>query len=98
MQKYFFLPDPHTDFILSIVVEELGFCGLMGIFLLSGAILLRIGILGRRCGSRFGELLCYGVGLQMLLAFLLLVSMCTIPDPATGSAPGSIEWARRRSS
>lgn len=84
LQKYFFLPDPHTDFILSIVVEELGFLGLLALFLLTGFILLRIFLLGTRCSSRFGELLCYGVGLHMLLAFLLHTAVCLGWAPITG--------------
>lgn len=84
MQKYFFLPDPHTDFILSIIVEEQGFIGLFVLFLLIGFILWRIFLLGSRCGSPFGEMICYGVGVQMLLAFLLHAAVCMGWAPTTG--------------
>ena len=46
--------------------------------------LLRIFLLGTRCSSRFGELLCYGVGLHMLLAFLLHTAVCLGWAPITG--------------
>jgi cell division protein FtsW (lipid II flippase) len=84
LQKYFFLPDPHTDFILSILVEETGFLGLLALFLVTGFILSRVFILGYRCRSRFGELLCFGVGLQLLLAFLLHTAVCFGWAPTTG--------------
>lgn len=84
LQKYFFLPDPHTDFILSIIVEEQGFIGLLVLFLLTGFILTRIFLLGSRCGSPFGEMICYGIGVQMLLAFLLHAAVCLGWAPTTG--------------
>jgi cell division protein FtsW len=84
LQKYFFLPDPHTDFILSILVEEMGFLGLLALFLLMGFIVLRVFVLGQRCASRFSALLCYGVALQMLLAFILHSAVCLGWAPTTG--------------
>jgi len=84
LQKYFFLPDPHTDFIMSIVVEECGFIGLMVLFLIVGFILFRIFALGSRSSLRFSELFCYGIGLQMLLAFILHVAVCMGLVPITG--------------
>jgi cell division protein FtsW len=84
MQKYFFLPDPHTDFILSIFVEECGFVGLLILFLLVGFILFRIFALGSRAPKRLNELYCYGVGVQLLLAFILHAAVCMGLVPITG--------------
>ncbi len=84
LQKYFFLPDPHTDFILSILAEETGFFGLLVLFLVTGFILWRIFVLGHRCTSGFGELLCFGVGLHFLMAFLLHTAVCMGWAPTTG--------------
>jgi cell division protein FtsW len=61
LQKYFFLPFPHTDFILGIVGEE---TGLIGITLLLGAygFLILLGIAcARRAADRFGTLLAAGI-------------------------------------
>ena len=40
-QKLFYLPEPHTDFILSIVAEELGLVGFAVIVLLFGILIMR---------------------------------------------------------
>jgi cell division protein FtsW len=40
-QKLFYLPEPHTDFILSIVAEELGLFGVAAIVLLFGIVIVR---------------------------------------------------------
>ncbi len=84
LQKFFFLPDPHTDFIMSIVVEECGFIGLIVLFLVVGFILFRIFVLGSRSSLRFSELYCYGIGVQFLLAFILHAAVCLGLVPITG--------------
>jgi cell division protein FtsW len=40
-QKLFYLPEPHTDFILSIVAEELGLVGFAVIVILFGILIMR---------------------------------------------------------
>jgi len=40
-QKLFYLPEPHTDFALSIVGEELGFLGVVFIVVLFGLLIIR---------------------------------------------------------
>lgn len=40
-QKLFYLPEPHTDFVLSIVGEELGFVGVAFIIILFGLLIMR---------------------------------------------------------
>jgi cell division protein FtsW len=40
-QKLFYLPEPHTDFVLSIAAEELGFLGMTAIIVLFGVLVMR---------------------------------------------------------
>jgi cell division protein FtsW len=84
MQKHFFLPDPHTDFILSIIGEELGLIGVLGLLFLTGWIVLRIFAAGTRATSAFGSHLAWGVGLQFGLGFLLHAVVCMGWGPTTG--------------
>jgi cell division protein FtsW len=51
MQKLFFLPEPHTDFIFAIVGEETGFVGTMLVLLLFALFLWR----GTRAAVRAGD-------------------------------------------
>ena len=68
MQKLFYLPEPHTDFILSVLGEELGLWGILGVLALFMLLVwrgLRTALLAR---DRFGTLLALGctliIGLQ----------------------------------
>ncbi len=67
LQKYFFLPFPHTDFILGIVGEETGLLGAT-VLLLGYAILIYAGIsVARRTTDPFGSLLAAGITLNLAL-------------------------------
>lgn len=83
-QKFLYLPEPHNDFIFSIVCEELGLIGAI-IILLIFAILVWRGItLSLRASDRFGKLL--GVGLTAQIAIQVIMNIFVITDwlPNTG--------------
>ena len=66
VQKLFYLPEAHTDFVFSIWAEETGFLGAAALLGLLLALILRIGVIGRaaaRAGDGFGAYLCFGVAL-----------------------------------
>jgi cell division protein FtsW len=66
VQKLFYLPEAHNDFVISIWAEETGFVGVMLVIGLYVALIGRILWLGRRAtgaGMHFGGHLCYGVAL-----------------------------------
>ena len=66
VQKLFYLPEAHTDFVFSIWAEETGFAGAMLVIALFTALIGRIMWVGRRAlaaGSSFGAYLCFGVAL-----------------------------------
>jgi cell division protein FtsW len=84
LQKYFFLPFPHTDFILGIVGEE---TGLVGITLLFAVYLLLIfsGLAAaRRAPDRFGHLLAAGLTWNLAINVLVHGAVNLGMGPVTG--------------
>jgi len=66
VQKLFYLPEAHTDFVYAIWAEETGFVGAMAVILLYAALIGRVLWVGRAAhtgGWAFGAYLCYGIGL-----------------------------------
>ena len=84
LQKYFFLPEPHTDFVFSIVGEELGLIGtivLLLLFLLFGRLGLRI---ARSAPDTFGYLLAVGITCMVEVYALINMGVATGLLPVTG--------------
>jgi cell division protein FtsW len=66
-QKLFFLPAPHTDFIFSIIGEELGLVGALGVVVLFFILALRGVQIGISIPDRFGSYLALGITLMISL-------------------------------
>ena len=84
LQKYFFLPEAHTDFIYSIYAEEAGF---VGSTLLVGMLLLLVwrGMRATvRSGDPFRTLLAAGLTVQLALYALANLAVATGLAPTTG--------------
>ncbi len=62
IQKMGYLPEPNTDFIMSIIAEELGLIGVTIILVLLATIILHTVRLGVKTHSMYEALVCYGVG------------------------------------
>ena len=66
VQKLFYLPEAHTDFVFSIWAEETGFVGAVVVMALFAALIGRIlwtGLRAIRADNAFGAYICYGVAL-----------------------------------
>jgi cell division protein FtsW len=74
-QKLFFLPAPHTDFIFSIMGEELGLVGAMIVVLLFFILALRGIQIGLSLEDRFGAYLALGITLLVSLQALINMGM-----------------------
>jgi cell division protein FtsW len=64
-KKIFYLPEPHTDFIFSVIGEELGLLGVLAILGLYGIILWRGISIARNSGDEFGAFLAFGMTLAL---------------------------------
>ncbi len=66
-QKLFYLPEPHTDFIFSVIGEELGLIGVLSILVLYSLILWRGLRIARQCQDLFGSLVAMGLTITIFL-------------------------------
>jgi cell division protein FtsW len=76
VQKLFYLPEAHTDFILAVVAEELGLAGIVLVLALFAWLVGRGFVLGLRAveqGQRFAGYCAFGV--SMMIALQALVSI-----------------------
>jgi cell division protein FtsW len=83
-QKFFFLPDSHTDFIFSIIGEEFGFIGATLVLMLFMVILFRGMRLAKLTRDPFGQLLAAGITINIVLYALINTAVVTNMVPATG--------------
>ena len=68
VEKLFYLPEAHTDFLLAVVAEELGFVGVLIVLALFGWIIARAFIIGRQSavrGRHFSALVAQGIGVWL---------------------------------
>ncbi|MGD9240197.1 MAG: putative lipid II flippase FtsW [Desulfobacterales bacterium] len=72
-QKLFYLPEPHTDFIFSVIGEELGLLGVLIIIALYSWIFMRGIAISRKAPDLFGSYL--AVGLTIAVGLQIVVNM-----------------------
>lgn len=87
-QKYLYLPEPYTDFIYAIIVEELGLVAGVGLLLAYIFILYRILKIGRESYTDKGAMICFGIAVYIfihvavnLLGLFGLIPMTGVPLP-----------------
>ncbi|UCE24209.1 MAG: rod shape-determining protein RodA [Candidatus Zixiibacteriota bacterium] len=79
-----FVPEPHTDFIFSVLGEEFGLWGSLLVVLLFAFIFFRIVRIAVRCRSKFASLLVMGAGSIFVFQFLVNTGMTLGFMPVTG--------------
>ncbi|WP_240732962.1 FtsW/RodA/SpoVE family cell cycle protein [Jeotgalibacillus sp. S-D1] len=84
IQKLGYLPEPHTDFIMAIIAEELGIAGVGFVLLGLAYIVLRGIFIGIRSKDRFGKMLAIGISSMIgIQTFINLGGMSGV-IPITG--------------
>jgi cell division protein FtsW len=95
IEKYGWLPEAHTDFIIAVVAEELGVFGVVFILSLIGYIVVKGFLTGLRCKDPFGSLLAFGIsgmiGVQSIVNLgaasgLLPITGVTLPFISYGGS------------
>lgn len=83
-QKYLWVPEPHNDFIFSIVCEELGLIGAIVIIALFCLLVWRGFVIAMRSPDKFGALMAIGLTFQVGLQAMLNIWVVTNTIPNTG--------------
>ncbi len=83
-QKHFYLPEPQTDFIFSIISEEFGFMGILIVSFLFLLIILKSFKIARKSKEPFGKFLCFGITFGLAFQTLLNLMVVVGLIPVTG--------------
>jgi cell division protein FtsW len=83
-QKLFYLPEAHTDFVFSVIGEEIGFLGVIAVLALFGLIVARGLRLTSRIEEPFEQYLAFGLTVLLGLQALIHMSVVTGIMPAKG--------------
>jgi cell division protein FtsW len=84
VQKLYYLPFQHTDFIFAVICEEVGFVGAAIVLGLFGVLSWRGFTIAWQCPNRFGQMLAFG--LTMAIALQAMINVCVTVGlmPVTG--------------
>ena len=94
IQKLFFLPAAHTDFIYAIVGEELGFIGALSVIVLFAVFLWRGLLISRRAPDLFSQVAAAGITLAIFIQAMVNISVVLGIGPPTGLPLPMISYGR----
>lgn len=78
IQKLFYLPEAHTDFLFAVIAEEFGLVGLLVVISLFTFLVFRIFMIGRQAQSlqrHFAGFMAYGFGFWIAIQFMVSVGV-----------------------
>ena len=78
------LPARHTDFIFSVIGEELGMLGCLFTIALLAAIILRCVLIARHAQQRIDMYICVGVAAMLIFQVISNIGMCLFVMPVIG--------------
>ena len=83
-QKFLYIPEPHNDFIFSILGEELGFIGCAVVLILFAVFIWRGVLIAMKAPDMFGSLVAIGITALVGIQVIINVAVVTSSMPATG--------------
>ena len=83
-QKLFYLPEPHTDFILPVIGEEIGFIGVLFVILLYLFIIIQGIRIAATTKNLFNKYLAFGITCMIALQVMLNIAVSMNLCPAKG--------------
>ena len=84
VQKHFYLPEPQTDFIFSIISEEFGFMGVLLVSILFITIIYSGFKIAMKCEDLFGKYLAFGITFGLAFQTMLNLMVVVGLIPVTG--------------
>ncbi len=84
IQKHFYLPEPQTDFIFSIISEEFGFMGILIVSILFITIIVRGFKIAIKTEDTFGKYLAFGITFGLAFQTMLNLMVVVGLIPVTG--------------
>ena len=78
VQKLFYLPEAHTDFVFSVLAEELGMIGALAMVILFAILILRAFYIGRQSELQqrgYQGYVCYGIGMVFAAQALINIGV-----------------------
>jgi len=83
-QKYLYIPEPHNDFIFSILGEELGFVGCAIVMVLFAIFIWRGVLVAMKAPDMFGSLIAVGITALVAIQVIINIAVVTSSMPVTG--------------
>ena len=83
-QKYGYVPEPQNDFIFTIICEELGFVGALGVVILFALLIWRGIKIGQNAPDKFSALVVWGLTFKIALQVAMNIAVVTNMMPNTG--------------
>ena len=83
-QKYNWLPESQNDFIISVIVEELGYLGGLVVIILFGLLIYRGFYIAKKAPDKFGMLITAGITFHIGIQALLNIGVACNAFPNTG--------------
>ncbi len=84
LQKYLYLPEPHNDFIFSVMAEELGFVGALTVIALFMLFIWRGIKVAMNAQDMMGSLIAIGITSLVAAETIINIAVVTSTIPATG--------------
>lgn len=87
IQKVFYLPEAHTDFLFSVIAEELGLIGVLVVIVLFTLLILRVFAIGRQAqklNQHFAGFVSYGFAFWIAIQFMVNIGVSSGILPTKG--------------
>ncbi|MCX7921308.1 MAG: putative lipid II flippase FtsW [Clostridia bacterium] len=84
LQKFLYIPEPHNDFIFSVMAEELGYIGVFTVLLLFLIFIWRGIKIAMNAPDAFGSFIAIGITTLIAIQVIINVAVVTSSMPATG--------------